>query len=250
MPDRSTFRVLEGGELDDGLSALSHETLVEKARRAIALNEGLTRDLESIEKDLRSVRASRDAYKGQVTRLMTPKAGGVELVEDLLSYWLVRCHGPKSNVEIPLDGKRADAVRATIRRLVQADKSADLASDDKQKRADALADAEQRAAERIRTAIDGAAAFPFEGKYAKRYAEQVPGSKRKVDPVYVLRDEVKMEQFIRLREGDEQRLAYRAELHHRLTTRPNELLWFASLNPDYGELIARAVRWAQTQVQT
>jgi hypothetical protein len=245
-----TLQVLQGGEPNDGLASLSHDQLVEKARRAIALNKGLTCDLERAEKDMRSLRASRDAYKGQVTRLMTPKSGGVEMVESLLSYWLTKCHGPNSRVEIPVDGKRGDAVRATIRRLVEADKDPDLASPDKNKHAAALADAEQRAAERIREAIDGAARYPFREKYGKRHPEQVPGTVKSVDLVHVLKDEVTLGKFVALATESEKRQAYRAELHHRLTTRPNELLVFASLNPDYGELISRAIRWAQTQVAT
>jgi hypothetical protein len=246
-PERRLHAVEGTGEIDDGLAGLAHDQLVEETRRAIALNEGLTRDLEAAEKDMRSLRASRDAYKGQVTRLMTPKAGGVELVESLLGYWLMKCHGPDSSVEVPIDGKRGDAVRATLRRLVQADKDPDLANPDKEKHAAALADAEQRAAERIRAAIDGAAQFPFEGKYAKRYPEQVPGSKRKVDLIYILRDEVKMEQFERLHDEDERRLAYRADLHRRLVTQPNLRAVLASFDPDHSEILARAIRWCRQQ---
>jgi hypothetical protein len=200
--------------------------------------------LEDHMKTLRELAAA----KGRITQLCAsdPQA---ETINAALTYWKARCHGPASRVQIPLDGARATAVKRTLKRLIESDPDPLLSSTTKAERAAAVGDATNRALRRIKGAIDAAAAFPFEGKYGVRFAEQVPGSKRKVDIVYILRDEVKMEQFERLHEGDEKREAYRAELHRRLTTRPNELLWFASLNPEYGELIARAVRWAQTQVQ-
>jgi hypothetical protein len=247
VAERPTFQVLEGGEVDDGLEALTHEKLVERARRAIALNAGLTRDLEAAEADMRTLRASRNAYKGQVTRLMTPKAGGVELVESLLSYWRSRCHGPNSTVEIPVDGKRGDAVRATLKRLVEADKAPDLASPDKDKRAAALATAEQRAAEKIRQAIDGAARFPYREKYGNRHPEKRPGTHKSVDLTSILKDEVSLGKFVALVETDERRLAYKAQLYRELTTRPGMLALFASLDPSHGEIICAAVRWSQMQ---
>lgn len=249
MSEPHGLRVLEGGEVDDGLAALARDKLVEKARHYKALSEGLTNDLHAAEKDMRSLRASRDAYKGQVTRLMTPQAGGVQLVESLLSYWRTKCHGPRSRVEIPVDGKRGDLVRATIKRLVEADKERDpdLSSPDKDKRAAALASAEERAADRIRAGIDGAARFPFREKYGKRFAEPGPGLTRSVDLIDILKDEVTLGKFVALVDTDECRLAYRAELHHRLTTRPMELQLLASYDPEYPEILCKAIRWCQQQ---
>lgn len=247
-PERHLRALAGTGEVDDGLSDLTHAVLVERARHYMNLCEGLTRDLQATEKDMRSLRASRDAYKGQVTRLMTPRAG-VELVDSLLVYWKVRCHGPDARVGIATDGKRGDVVRATLKRLVDNDKDPGLASTDKAEHAKALECAEQRAADRIRSAVDGAAALPFRNKYGKRFPEPGPGLRRAVDLVYVLRDEPTMEMFEALHDGDERRLAYRAELHRRLTTRPMELQLLASYDPAYSEVLCRAIRWAQAQVQ-
>lgn len=251
MSEPHGLRVIEGGtgEVDDGLAGLSHDQLIDKARRLQALNDGLTRDIHLAEEGLRELRARNAGLKGRLTLLQRedPQA---ETIEAVMTYWRVRCCGPNSKAQTPIDGKRAEAVRKTLRRLVEADDDPGLADPDKAGQAKALASATDRAVARIQAAVDGAVRFPFEGAYGKRFAEQQPGTRRKVDLIYILRDEVKMEQFIGLIEDDEQRRAYRAELHHRLTTRPMELALFASLDPEHGELIARAARWAQTQVST
>lgn len=228
MNERPVFRVIDGdGQVDD-------DTAV------VPADYGLL--LEANRKHLREIAG----LKGQISRLMKvdPLA---ETIEAALIYWKVRCHGPNSRVQIPLDGARAAVVNKTLARLIQADQDPLLASTDKAERAIAVESATDRALERIKQAIDGAARKPFEGKYAKRYAEQLPGTKRKVDLVYILRDEVKMEQFVSIVESDELRQAYRAELYRELTTRPGMLALFASLQPEYSEIICASIRWAQTQ---
>lgn len=228
MNERPVFRVIDGeGQIDD-------DTAV------VPADYGLL--LEANRKHLREIAG----LKGQISRLMKvdPLA---ETIEAALIYWKVRVHGPNSRVQIPLDGARAAVVKKTLARLIQADQDPLLASTDKAERAIAVESATDRALDRIKQAIDGAARKPFEGKYAKRYPEQLPGTKRKVDLVYILRDEVKMEQFVGIVETDELRQAYRAELYRELTTRPGMLALFASLRPEYSEIICASIRWAQSQ---
>lgn len=227
MAERA-FRVITGdGELDDTQAVLpaDYALLVEECRKLLR---------------------EKAALKAQLTKLtkVDPQA---PVIEGLLVYWRNTLRGPESRVEIPLDGKRADVVRKTIKRLIEADEDPELASPDKKARAEAVANATDRAAERIRTAIDGCAKAPFEGSYGKRYPEPGPGIARKDDIVYILRDEIKLEKFAKLREGDEKRIAYAHDLHDRLKrSRPlREVL--ASMNPEYPEILARAIRWCQAQ---
>jgi hypothetical protein len=246
MPDPPALRVIPGGtgEIDDGLDRLPAPVLAEQLRAAKAAHAGLKRDLILAEENLCEMRASRAALKAQLTKLR--RAGTPdEHVESLLVYWRNTCRGPESGVEIPLDGKRADLVRKTLKRIVDNDPDPELANPDKDAQALAVASAMERAAGRIRNAIDGCARFPFEGAYARRYGEMVPGSKRKDDIVYILRDEIKLEAFEHLHEGDEGRRAYAQDLWHRMRTQPQFRLVLASLNPEHGELLARAIRHVQ-----
>jgi hypothetical protein len=241
-----TLRVLPGGEVDDGLERLSHAELVAKLRRAIPAYEGLKRDLQLAEEGMRELRARNAGLKGRITKLMRedPQA---ETIESLLAYWRNRCRGPQSNVDISVDGKRGEVVRKTLKRLVDADPDPLLASPDKEQRAQALQNATDRACERIRSAIDGCALFPFEGAYGRRYPEQVPGSRRKDDLILILRDGPKMEQFEALRDDDEKRRAYAWDLKRRIDTQRNFRAVLQSLDPEYGEVLARAIRWVQSQ---
>lgn len=244
MPD---LRVIQGtGEVPDELDGLPASVLANRVRTLRAQVEGLSRDLRAAEEDMRVLRAQRNAYKGLLTKMqrVDPQA---ETIENVLAYWRATCCGPRSRVEIPLDGKRADVVRKTIRRLVENDPDPELASANTDVQSAALTSATERAVARIKSAIDGAARFPFEGRYAKRFAEPVQGAKRKVEITYVLRDEVKLESFERLHEVDARRLAYRADLKRRLDTQPNLRAILASFDPDYGEILARAIRWCQQQ---
>jgi hypothetical protein len=172
------------------------------------------------------------ALKGQLTKLrkVDPQA---ETIEGLLVYWRNRLRGPASTVDISLDGKRADKVRKAIARCVEADQCEE-------------GDPVERAAERIRTAIDGCAMFPFEGAYGRRFSEQVKGSIRKDDLAYVLRDGPKQEQFEALREADEKRIAYARDLHRRLLEQPNLKALLATFDPEMCEILCRAIRWAQS----
>ena len=54
-------------------------------------------------------------------------------------------------------------------------------------------------------------------------------------------DEEKLESFAKLHEGVAKRRAYAHDLKRRIDTSPQFKLWMASLDPAYGELIARAV---------
>jgi hypothetical protein len=228
MSNRPVFRVIDGeGQVDD-------DTAV------VPADYGLL--LEANRKHLREIAG----LKGQISR-MTKVDPLAETIEAALIYWKLRCHGPNSRVQIPLDGARAAVVKKTLARLVEADDDPPLASTDKAERAVALESATDRALDRIKQAVDGAARKPFEGAYGKRFPEQLPGTRRKVDLVYILRDEVKMEQFVSIVETDELRQAYRAELYRQLTTRPGMLALFASLQPEHSEIICASIRWAQTQ---
>jgi hypothetical protein len=243
VPD---LKVIPGGtgELDDGLERLPVHALAAQVRTLRAEKAGVTSALLHAEEGMRELRASRAAFKALLSRArkQDPQAATIEAV---LAYWRVTCHGPQSRVETPLDGKRAEVVRKTLRRLVENDEDPELASSDKDVQAQAVECATDRAVDRVKRAIDGAARFPFEGAYAKRFAEHVPGSKRKVDVIYILRDEVKMEMFERLHDGDARRIAYAHELHARLLAQPMLRQTLASLDPAYGELLARAIRWCQ-----
>jgi hypothetical protein len=241
------LRVVPGatGEVADELDGLPAAVLAARVRTLRAQVEGLTRDLGLAEEDMRALRASRNAFKGLLTKMqrVDPQA---EVIEATLAYWRVTCHGPRSRVETPLDGKRADAVRKTIKRLVEHDPDPELANPDAEAQAAALCSATDRAVAHIKQAVDAAARFPFEGRYGRRFAEMAPGLKRKVDIVYILRDEIKLEQFANLMEGDARRIAYAHDLHARLVAQPNLRLVFASLDPSMGEILCRAIKWAQS----
>lgn len=225
---KPALRVIDGnGELDDAHTVLpaDYALLVEECRKLLR---------------------EKAALKAQLTKLrkVDPQA---ETIEGLLAYWRNTCHGPSARHEISLDTKRAEVVRRALRRLIENDPDPELTTADKGLRAVALHSATERAVERIRTAIDGAACFPFEGPYGRRYGEHAEGLKRKVDITYILRDEIKLEQFERLREGDEKRIAYAHELHERLRKSRPLRQTLASLDPEHGELLARAIRWCQRQ---
>ncbi len=220
------LRVIDGnGELDDDSAVLpaDYATLEE-------LNRKLRREIA--------------ALKGQITRLtrVDPQA---DVVVGLLAYWRATCHGPRSRVEIPLEGKRGDIVRKTLKRFLEADEDPELAHPDKATQAAATETAVARAAERIRTAIDGAAKLPFEGRYGRRYAEPGEDRKRKVELLYILRDEVKLEQFTAIVEAEPERLAFAHDLKRRLDGSAQLRLVLASMNPEYAEILCRAIRYCQ-----
>lgn len=191
----------------------------------------LPADYALLEEAHRKVLREKAALKAQLTKLQRadPNASAVE---GILIYWRNRLRGPTSRVDVGLHSKRADVVRKRLVAMMDGDDTS-------------------AAVERIQSAIDGCAAMPFEGAYGKRYAEDGEGRKRKDDLTYILRDEVKMEQFEAIVEADDRRLAYRAELKRRLDNEPNLRLVLASLyykGEVYGEILARAVRWCATEV--
>lgn len=226
MAERA-FRVIDGnGQVDDDTAVLP-------------------RDYALLEEEVRRQRRVIAGYKAQIAKLQRedPQA---PVIEGVLAYWKRACHGAGSRVEIPLDGKRADVVRKTVKRLVDNDPDPELANPDKTAQGEAVNAAVERAVERIKLAIDGAARMPFEGSYGARFAEAGKGRKRKVDIVYVCRDEIKLEQFVALVDAEPKRLAYRATLAERLQSEPNLKLVLASLFMDgecHGEILARAVRY-------
>jgi hypothetical protein len=208
----------------------------------VTLGDVVPDDYALLEEANRKLRREVAAYKAQLSRLrkVDPQAA---TVEKILVTWRNRCYGPTSRVETPLDGKRADAVRRTLKRLIDADEDPMLA-DSNYAGDEARTAAEGRAVERIMAAIDGASRFPFEGAYGRRFAEAGPGLKKKVDIVYILRDEIKTEQFVELVEADERRIAYAAELWRMVQSQPNLKLVLASFGPEpHGEILARLVRW-------
>jgi len=209
----------------------------------VVLGDVVPDDYALLEEANRKLRREVAAYKGQLSRLrkVDPQAATIERI---LTHWRDRCYGPTSRVETAIDGKRADVVRKTLKRLIENDEDPELANPDKEAHAEATQRAEARAVERVMAAIDGAAKHPYEGAYGKRFAEATPGAKRKVDIVYLLRDEVKLEQFVALIEADERRIAYRAELWRMLQSSPQLRLVLASLGPEpFGEIVAQAIRW-------
>jgi hypothetical protein len=227
MTERA-FRVINGdGELDESSAVLpkDYALILEENRRLLRVVAG---------------------YKAQIAKLMRedPQA---EYVEAVLAYWKRVCHGPDSRVLIPMDGKRADAVRKALKWIIDSDEDPLLASPKKDEHREALEAATERATERIRAAIDGAARFPYEGRYGMRFAEAGDGLQKKVDIRYILRDEAKIDQFQALFEADDKRRAYAHELHARLKAQPQLRLVLASLNPEMGEILARAIRWCQSQ---
>jgi hypothetical protein len=207
-PPARPFRVIDGhGEVDE---------------HAIVLPSDIALLVEQNAKHLRTIAA----LKGQLTKLyrVDPQA---ETIMGLLVYWRNVCRGPLSKVDISLDGKRAEVVRKTLRRLGEID--------------------DFDGPEHIRCAIDGCARFPYEGRYGMRFAEPAKGLKRKDELTYILRDEIKLEQFANLAEGDARRLAYAHDLYIRLKGQPNLRLVFASLDPSMAEIHARAIKWCQAQ---
>ena len=182
------------------------------------------------------------ALRGQLSRLrkVDPQAATVERI---MHYWRDKLRGPTSRVLLPLDGKRADAVRRAIRQLVENDDDPELATVDKAAHAEATKRAEDRAVERILAAIDGCARFPFQ-RFDDHVAEAGPGCVRRDELHYILASEVRMEMLANKIEADERRIAYAAELWRMLQDQPNLRLVLASLGPDpFGEIVARAIRW-------
>lgn len=208
----------------------------------IVLGDVVPDDYALLEEANRKLRREVAAFKGQLSRLrkVDPQAA---TVEKILSHWRNKLRGPTSRVQLPLDGKRADAVRKCLRQLVENDEDPDLANPDKEQHAEAMQRAEARAVERILAAIDGCARFPFES-YGEHYGEPAPGRKRRDELTYILASEIRMEKLAALVESDERRIAYAAEIWRMVQTQPNLRLVLAQFGPEpQGELLARLVRW-------
>jgi hypothetical protein len=242
--DVAKLRVIEGGEVVEDLSAIPRDVLEARLLRIESQNAHLTRELRLAEDEHATDRARIAGLKGQISK-WNRQATPDDLVEPILQRWKQACRGPRSSCEIPLDGKRADLVRKTIKRLADADPDPELANPDKDKRAAAVQTAQQRASAAVLEAIEGAAAFPYREKYGKRWPEGGKGRYKANDIPDILKDELTLEKFRHLHDGDEKRRAYAHDLKRRIDTSPQFKLWLASLDPQYGELIARAVRWCQ-----
>jgi hypothetical protein len=202
----------------------------------------LPADYALIEEQCRVLRRQVSALKGQISRLqkVDPQAAAIERV---LMHWKLSLRGPTSRVGIPIDGKRADAIRKMLRKLVENDDDPELANPDKVAHLEAAQAAEARAVERMLAAIDGCARFPFQ-HYDEQYPDPGPGRKRRDEPDYIFRDEVRLEKFVALSEADDGHAAYRADLWRRLKSRPMLREVLRELGPDpHGETLARAVRW-------
>lgn len=244
MADRPPLRVLEGGEAVEDLSGIPRDVLEARVHRLEALNASLTRTLREAEDEHATDRARISGLKGQISK-WNRQATPDDLVEPILWHWKHACRGPNSRVEITVEGKRADVVRKTIARLVKGDRDPELANPDKEKRQEALETAQQRAATAINEGIAGAVAFPYREKYGRRFAEPGPGRYKANDLTDILATEKSLEMFRDLHEGDARRLAYAHDLKRRMQEQPRLRLVFASLNPEYPELLARAIRYCQ-----
>lgn len=248
MIDRAPLRVVEGtGELHDGLEDLTHANLVDRVRKLSAQREGLLAEITDLQLDLKSKRATIGALRRQIT--IQNRVDGLDgVIEGLLIHWRNTLRGPDSTVCVDIDSKRGESVRKRLKALIQADPDPGLANPDKDQRADAVELAAERAATRIRAAIDGCARAPFAGAYGKRYAEAGQGRRRKDELAYIVRDEVSMERFEAIVEAEPRRLAYRAFLADELRRSPSLRGILASLGPYCdGEILARCVRWCASQ---
>jgi hypothetical protein len=208
----------------------------------VTLGDVVPDDYALLEEANRKLRREVAAYKAQLSRLrkVDPQAA---TVERLMHYWRDKLRGPTSRVQLPIDGKRADAVRKMLRQLVENDDDPELANPKAAEHAEATVRAEARAVERIMAAIDGCARFPFE-RYGEHFAESAAGRKRRDELAYILANEVRMEKLADLIEADERRIAYAAELWRMVQSQPNLKLVLASFGPEpHGEILARLVRW-------
>lgn len=249
MADRANLRVVDGtGELDDGLSDLTHAKLVDRVRKLSAQREGLLAEITDLQLDLKSKRATIGALRRQIT--IQNRVDGLDgVIEGLLIHWRNTLRGPDSSVCVDVDSKRGESVRRRLKALIQADPDPGLANPDKTARENAHELAAERAAIRIRAAIDGCARAPFMGAYGKRYPDDGPGRRRKDDlHLHILKDEVSMERFEAIVELEPRRLAYRAFLADELRRSPSLRAILASLGPYCdGETLARCVRWCASQ---
>jgi hypothetical protein len=146
-----------------------------------------------------------------------------ETIADTLEYWREKTGHTKA--KIPVDGRRWRIVKARLKDGFEAD--------------------------RLKRAIDGVVAFPFEGDYGERFAEPGPGRKRKDDVVNAMRDEELTERRIRLAEGDGPMREYRRFVFNVCRQHPSLVDGLALLggqDPN-GQVLARAVVWARKETE-
>lgn len=164
------------------------------------------------------------ALKGELTKLrrIDPDA---EDIMTLLDYWQRECNHPRSSIEA--DGVRW---RKTKERLANP----------------------LFTPERLKRAIDGTAAFPYEGKYGERFTLPADDRRRKDDlALHIFRDEVQTERRIALAEGDGPYRAYKRLVFDAVRDNPGLVEQFAALGmvDPHGEVLARAVVWARGEVE-
>jgi hypothetical protein len=174
--------------------------------------------VEVIVKQRREIAAlKRDAAK------MAAVDPDAETISELLEYWRDKTGHAKAR--IPVDGRRWRIVKARLKDGFEAD--------------------------RLKRAIDGVVAFPFEGDYGERFTEPGPGRKRKDDIVNAMRDEELTERRIRLAEGDGPMREYRRFVFDACRQHPSLVDGLALLGgqvPD-GNVLARAVVWARKETE-
>lgn len=163
------------------------------------------------------------ALKGELTKLRQVDDRAEE-IEAVLEYWRKECNHPRA--EIPPAGKRWTIVQAR------------------------MADGFDVA--RLKRAIDGAVAFPYEAQYGERFSMPGQGRKRRDDlALHILRDEVQTERRIALAEGDGPYRAYKRFVFDAIRKDPvlvDHLAGLGVVEP-HGEVLARAVVWARGEVE-
>lgn len=138
-----------------------------------------------------------------------------------MSYWHEKCRGGNPNVKIPLDCRRADAVRKMLSSFTP---------------------------QALCEAIDGAERFPWQ-HYDRRYPEPGPGRDRRDDLDYICADVKRVEMFRELRDGDEAQKAYRRYVFELCRRHPLIVAALAMLAGEdvHGSVLAKAALWAKEQ---
>lgn len=162
------------------------------------------------------------ALKAELTKLRQVDDLADE-IESVLEYWRKECNHPRA--QIPPAGKRWAVVKARM--------------------------ADGFDVPRLKRAIDGTAAFPYEGRYGERFSLPADGRRRKDDiALHIFRDEVQTERRIALAEGDGPYRAYKRLVFDAVRDNPGLVEQFAALGmvDPHGEVLARAVVWARGEV--
>lgn len=191
----------------------------------VTVREDLTPILSetaALVEELVDLRRKLSATRGELTKLRKadPKR---EVICDILEHWKQRTG--HLGAQVPVDGKRFKVVKARLNDGYTPDQ--------------------------LKRAIDGVAAFPYEGEYGKRYAEKAKGRKQKDDlALHIMCDEVQVDKRIRLAEADWSYETYRTWLYEQCQAKPNlrhALAFLASEHTPHGSVLASAALWAKHQ---